>query len=671
MIATFVITILAIILLTLYYRDYKRRLGKKEAEIIKCNKELATLLQQGHMLLWIYDITTGIYSWMDDEHAQMKTLQPREFSSRYPQKVSQHINQAIQELIRGTVETKTLRFARTAKNGSKRYYSLDMSLIRRHQHAPAHMIAVFQNDITEVYLRENRDKEARLRYEAVFNSAMVDMVYYDALGHINNINKRACETFGINPEIAKQQDITIETAINEPGFNRHDFDTFHVTQLRQPRPNGRHTKSEKLKGHMCYELQITPLYDARHHLLCAYASGLDVTDIADTYYIMKEDIRKTQQANEAMEDYVRNIDFAMKVGGIRIVEYALDTRMLTIYRETNNVQLRITAERAMRFVDSTSRNIVQHMFDSMDNHTSSPFSGQVKTIIEQPGGQTLHLAIYFMPTYNDEKEITGYFGMMRDFTEAKLIERQLANATIRARQEETQKNNFMRNMSFEIRTLLNGVVGFADLFQQEHSADDENVYIDQLKDNGARLLDLVNGILLLSRLGAGMIESVPRRTDLALMLDNWCQTGYDEHRKDGVDYIVEHPYEHFVADIDTINLGIVITQLCSNGARHTYKGCVRTYYSYADGQLSISVESHGKGLTAKQLESIFVHFGSAMETETGLSLPICHGIMNLLGGSIDIKSDVGRQTTVTVTLPCQPAEMIPAEPRQAPPNNSK
>ena len=313
---------------------------------------------------------------------------------------------------------------------------------------------------------------------------------------------------------------------------------------------------------MCYELQITPLYDAHHHLLCAYASGLDVTDIADTYYIMKEDIRKTQQANEAMEDYVRNIDFAMKVGGIRIVEYALDTRMLTIYRETNNVQLRITAERAMRFVDSTSRNIVQHMFDSMDNHTSSPFSGQVKTIIEQPGGQTLHLAIYFMPTYNDEKEITGYFGMMRDFTEAKLIERQLANATIRARQEETQKNNFMRNMSFEIRTLLNGVVGFADLFQQEHSADDENVYIDQLKDNGARLLDLVNGILLLSRLGAGMIESVPRRTDLALMLDNWCQTGYDEHRKDGVDYIVEHPYEHFVADIDTINLGIVIPQLC-------------------------------------------------------------------------------------------------------------
>lgn len=219
----------------------------------------------------------------------------------------------------------------------------------------------------------------------------------------------------------------------------------------------------------------------------------------------------------------------------------------------------------------------------------------------------------------------------------------------------------MRNMSFEIRTLLNGVVGFADLFQQEHSADEENVYIDQLKDNGSRLLELVNGILLLSRLSAGMVESVTRQADLSLMLDSWCNAGYEEHRKDGVDYLVEHPYEHFIANIDAINLGIVITQLCSNGARHTYKGCVRTYYKYADGQLSISVESHGKGLTAKQLESIFVHFGSAMETETGLSLPICHGIMELLGGSISIKSDVGHQTTVTVSLPCQPTEMVPAE----------
>ena len=129
------------------------------------------------------------------------------------------------------------------------------------------------------------------------------------------------------------------------------------------------------------------------------------------------------------------------------------------------------------------------------------------------------------------------------------------------------------------------------------------------------------------------------------------------HQKEGVEYIVEHPYEHFIADIDSVNLGIVITQLCSNGARLTHKGCVRTYYTYKDGTLAISVESHGKGISPEQLEHIFDHFGSAMETQTGLSLPICKSLMELMGGTVDIQSDYGHQTTITVTLPCHPVNL--------------
>lgn len=658
MIAIIVIGILIIVLSTLYRKDYGRRLGQKETEVDKSNKELALLLQRGHMQLWTYDVTTGTYSWMDDDRALFVSLQPKDFAAHYSEKVFQHISTAIQELIRGEIDTKTLRIAQTMKDGSKRYFALDMSILRRDEKGDTSVIVTFQNDITEVFIRENKDRELRLRYESIFNSAMADMVYYDSLGHISDMNKRACETFGIDLATAKQVGISVEMAVNEPGFDHHNFDTFHATQFRKSTLAENKVRSKKLQGKMCYEIQVTPVFDARHRMVCAYGSGLNVTEIADTYYAMQETIRKNQQANKALSDYVRNIDFAMKVGGVRIVEYSLETQTLTIYKETNLVQLKVTEERARRFVDSTSEAAVQHMFDNMHNRTTNPINSQVKTTIRQPGRLKLHLYVYFMPTYDQDGQVNGYFGMMRDFTEAKAIERQLANETIRARREEALKNSFMRNMSYEIRTPLNNVVGFADLFLQEHEAAAEPVYISQIKDNATQLLELINSILLLSRLNAGMIESKPRRTDLAKMLNNWCQAGYDEHRQEGVEYIVEHPYEQFVADIDSINLGIVVSQLCSNGARLTYKGSVRTYYNFADGQLSISIESHGKGLTPKQLENIFDYFGSAMETQTGLSLPICHGLMELLGGTIDIKSDVGRETIITVTLPCQPIEVI-------------
>lgn len=662
MIATIVIGILVFVLLTLYRKDYGRRLNRKRQEVDKSNKELAMLLQRGHMQLWTYDVTTGTYSWMDDDRALFVPLQPKDFASHYSPKVFQHISQAIQELIRGENEKKTLRIGQVMKDGSKRYFALDMSILRHDAKGATSMIFTFQNDITEVYLRENRDKETRMRYESIFNSSMTDMVYYDAQGRISDMNQRACETFGIDLAMAKQMGISVEMAVNEPGFDHHNFDNFYATQFRPSTLAKSTAKSQKLQGLMCYEIQVTPVFDRRHRMVCAYGSGLDVTETADAYYTMKESIRKAQQANQSLNDYVRNIDFTMKVGGIRLVEYALDSRTLTIYKETNLVQLTVSAERAMRFIDSTSRNTVQHMFDAMDSRTIKPFNSQVKTIIRQPGGMTLYLYVYIMPTYDGQGQVNGYFGMLRDFTEAKGMERQLANATIRARKEEALKNTFMRNMSYEIRTPLNTVVGFADLFQQEHSAEDEAVYISQIKENATQLLDLINGILLLSRLNAGMVESAARHTDLAVMLESWCQAGYSEHTKEGVEYIVEHPYEHFVADIDSINLGIVISQLCSNGARLTYQGCVRTYYSYEDGRLAISVESHGKGLTPKQLENIFDLFGSAMETHTGLSLPICHALMQLMGGTIDIESDYGRQTTITVTLPCQPVDCQPLTP---------
>ena len=108
MIAVIVIGILVFILLTLYRKDYGRRVGQKEKEVDNSNKELALLLQQGHMQLWTYDITSGTYSWMDDERAMFVHMQPKDFATHYTPKIYQHIITALQELIRGNLNVEAL-----------------------------------------------------------------------------------------------------------------------------------------------------------------------------------------------------------------------------------------------------------------------------------------------------------------------------------------------------------------------------------------------------------------------------------------------------------------------------------------------------------------------------------------------------------------------------------
>ena len=492
MVATIVISLLLLILFTIYRNEDQRRLGMKQQELEKLYKDFASLLQQNQLMLWLYDIRTGTYSWMDDDHATFMDLQPKQFAERYSEKVFQYINKTIQRIIRHEISETTLRIAHIMKDGSKRYLALDMSVLRTNESGDVEVIATFQTDITDSYLRDTRNKEIRDRYESIFSSATIDMVYYDSLGHINNMNQRACETFGIDLESAKQAGISVEMAINEPDINSNSFDSFYATQFRPSTLAVNNVKSEKLKGLMCYEIQIMPVYDSRHHMICAYGSGRDVTELADTYYTMQDNIRKAEKANAALSDYISNIDYALKVGGIRLAEYDPKKRILTIFSEIGHVQLTVTPERAMRLVDGSSEAITRLFFNNMDRLSTVPFNNQIRTIIRQPGGHPLSLHLSFTPTYDSKGRIYSYYGMIRDITMVKVMERQLATETVRARQEESQKKASMRNLSFDIRTQLTNVVGFAEQYQsQSFDSDDEQLFVNQIKDSAAQLLSLV------------------------------------------------------------------------------------------------------------------------------------------------------------------------------------
>ena len=654
-----VVTILIVVLIPLlvFARIYRLRIRRAKKAISQCEAELSRTLQRGQMQMWSYDVTTGTYQWMDELQGRFVRLMPKEFSAHYSANAIQHIIQAIQQLIRGTVKAKTLRLGRTMKDGSKRYFALDLSVLRRDSHGDAAIIIAFQNDITDYYLREDRDKELRMRYQSIFNNAMVDMVYYDSQGRVTEMNERACQTFGIDLETAKQQGISIEKTINEKDFDYRHFETFHATQIRPSTIAKQKVLSKRLQGKMCYELQVTPLYDTRHRMLCAYGSGLNVTEVADTYNKMREVIIEERRANTALSDYIRNTDYAMKTGGIRIVEYSRKERVFTIYSEINHVQKTLSAERALRLVDNQSAKTASHFIEQMDNGSARPFDCRLKTLLTLKDGNPVFLHLHFIPVFNGEQQTDKYFGMLRDISELKASERQLTKETIRARREELAKNTFMRNMSYEIRTPLNSVVGFAELFQQEHDPEDETVYTREIKDNATRLMELINNILFLSRLDAKMIDSVKQSVDLTAVIDGWCEAGWGEYRQEGVRYYVDHTFNRLVADIDTINLSIVIAHLCSNTARNTFKGFVRARYDYVDGQLVIQVENTGRGLAPEITKNIFERFGSGMQTNTGLSLPVCQGIMDLLGGNITMESTLGKGSRLTVTLPCEVSEI--------------
>jgi len=248
-----------------------------------------------------------------------------------------------------------------------------------------------------------------------------------------------------------------------------------------------------------------------------------------------------------------------------------------------------------------------------------------------------------------------YFGLCRNMTDMVETERRLAVETKKAQETELLKQSFLTNMSYEIRTPLNTVVGFAELFEAEHDPADEAIFVEEIKRNSNSLLELVNDILFLSRLDANMEEYNRYDIDFALIFDSHCQMGWSGVSPN-VKTIVENPYEHLVVNIDLEHLGKVIEKLCMNAVNYTQEGFIRAKYEYRHGELTISIEDTGKGVDQKILPHVFERFARDEENHlcgTGLDLAIVQQLVVQMGGNIEIQSEVGKGTTFWVTVPCE------------------
>ena len=210
-------------------------------------------------------------------------------------------------------------------------------------------------------------------------------------------------------------------------------------------------------------------------------------------------------------------------------------------------------------------------------------------------------------------------------------------------------------MSYEIRTPLNTVVGFAELFEAEHDPEDEPIFVEEIKKNSNQLLELVNDILFLSRLDAKMIESSLTETDFAIFFNSCCQLGLSNVTPE-VKTIIENDYDHLLVTIDLENISKLIQRSCIIASALTQQGTIRCKYEYWHGELIIIIEDTGVGIEADRLPNIFNAYDRNARLEefsTGLDIPIIQALAHMMGGDVEAQSEKGKGTTARITIPCE------------------
>lgn len=249
-----------------------------------------------------------------------------------------------------------------------------------------------------------------------------------------------------------------------------------------------------------------------------------------------------------------------------------------------------------------------------------------------------------------------------DITEMEQMKRELLIAKEKAETSDQLKSAFLANMSHEIRTPLNAIVGFSRIIAESTDADERKSYYDIVEANNERLLQLINEILDLSKIEAGMVEF----TLNPVRLHPLCKEIHDALKfrcPMGVELIYEPSDEDIIIEGDKNRIFQVVSNLIGNAFKFTTSGSVSYGYHRTDNEIEFHVSDTGIGIEADKLSKVFERFVKVnnFAQGTGLGLSICKTIIERLGGTISVTSEFGKGTTFTFTLPLP----TPTESKQA------
>jgi len=224
------------------------------------------------------------------------------------------------------------------------------------------------------------------------------------------------------------------------------------------------------------------------------------------------------------------------------------------------------------------------------------------------------------------------------------------------------KSDFLAKMSHELRTPLNAVLGYSEILLEDAELDGRGEQIADLQKisaAGKHLLAMVNDILDISKIEAGKMALHVETVDLDRLIDDVESTARPLAAKNTNNFVVERGPNLGTMRADATKVRQTVFNLLSNAAKFTQNGTITLAVSRDEGWLEIAVVDTGIGISREQQQALFSNFTqasakiTAVYGGTGLGLALSQNLCRLMGGEIEVESEIGKGSRFTIRLPAQ------------------
>ncbi len=278
----------------------------------------------------------------------------------------------------------------------------------------------------------------------------------------------------------------------------------------------------------------------------------------------------------------------------------------------------------------------------------------------KPDGSITWVLGQAIPEYDEKEKIIGYVGTITDITNIKLYELELSRLKNKAEESDRLKSSFLANMSHEIRTPMNGILGLAELLKEPRlSGDEQQLYLDLIKESGARMLNIIKDIIDISKIEADQVNVFFSEFNINEQTEYLFNFFKPETDKKGISLSLHNGFakEEAMINTDKEKFNAILTNLVKNAIKYTNEGTIEFGYHHKNDFLQFYVKDTGMGIAKNRQKAIFDRFVQADIEDryalegAGIGLSIAKAYVEMLDGKIwvDSKKDIG--STFYFTIP--------------------
>ncbi len=316
--------------------------------------------------------------------------------------------------------------------------------------------------------------------------------------------------------------------------------------------------------------------------------------------------------------------------------------------------------KGMTEADMWKREEIVNLFRSLTKESiekKEPKINVIESIINDSGAKRW-LQIDCSPLEDEHGRVTGVLVSYRDVSDEKQYEDELKKARDEAEKANKAKDQFLARVSHEVRSPMNSIMGFNEQVLQTRLNLMQRNYLNLVNSSSRDLLRIINDILDFSKMESGELQISQSEFHLRKVLDDVKNTFYNEAAEKNIELVLVR--EKGVPEAllgDEVRLKQVLNNLMGNAIRFSGKGKVILMVSCVDkkegkARINFSIEDTGIGISAEDKEKIFLPYQQLNENTrgVGLGLTISKQLVALMGGEINVKSELGKGSTFSFSI---------------------